>query len=105
MSPFNSLNLSEAERLALLLEELGETQQIIGKILRHGYESYNPIHPSGSNREMLEKELGDVLFAIELMKLNGDIDEDSISEASKNKSLKIRQYLHHQKRFRKRNER
>jgi hypothetical protein len=36
---FNGLAPAETERLALLLEELGEAQQAIGKILRHGYES------------------------------------------------------------------
>ena len=36
---FNKLSAAEAERLALLLEELGEAQQAIGKILRHGYEN------------------------------------------------------------------
>lgn len=35
--PFNDLSNAELERLALLLEELGEAQQVIGKILRHGY--------------------------------------------------------------------
>ena len=36
------LTLSRLERLALLLEELGEAQQVIGKILRHGYDSRHP---------------------------------------------------------------
>ncbi len=39
---FNGLTDAQAERLALLLEELGEAQQAIGKILRHGYESMSP---------------------------------------------------------------
>lgn len=40
MSKFsNKLNDAQSERLALLLEELGEAQQAIGKILRHGYQS------------------------------------------------------------------
>ena len=38
----NGLNDAEAERLAILLEEFGEAQQAVGKILRHGYESYDP---------------------------------------------------------------
>jgi hypothetical protein len=33
---------AERERLAMLAEEAGEIVQIIGKILRHGYESYHP---------------------------------------------------------------
>lgn len=35
--PFNQLTNAQAERLHILLEELGEAQQAIGKILRHGY--------------------------------------------------------------------
>jgi hypothetical protein len=62
---FNGLSPAEAERLALLLEELGEAQQVIGKILRHGYESHHPENPDDSNRALLEGELGDVMAAIE----------------------------------------
>lgn len=43
MSDFtNNLTAAEQERLAILAEEMGEALQIIGKIIRHGYESYNP---------------------------------------------------------------
>ena len=45
MKHFNQLTPAEAERLALLLEELGEAQQAIGKILRHGYASTHPANP------------------------------------------------------------
>ncbi|MDJ0712582.1 MAG: hypothetical protein QNJ14_19525 [Woeseiaceae bacterium] len=53
MSDFsNYLDDHEAERLAILAEEAGELIQTIGKILRHGYDSYNPDCPSdGDNRE------------------------------------------------------
>ena len=66
MKQFNGLTASEAERLFLLLEELGEVQQVIGKILRHGYESH---HPNGgpNNRTLLEMELEDVLAALHLL--------------------------------------
>jgi hypothetical protein len=55
MDHFNRLTPAEAERLALLLEELGEAQQIIGKILRHGYESYHPDDPETTNRTLLAR--------------------------------------------------
>lgn len=41
----NNLSDAELERLAYLAEECGEVQQIIGKIIRHGYESYSPNDP------------------------------------------------------------
>ena len=93
---FNKLTDAETERLDLLTEELGEVLQAIGKIKRHGYSSYNPRLPdTGSNRDQLEKELGDVLYIIYLMANNGDITDDSINIRARDKSLCIGKYLHH----------
>ena len=95
--PFNQLTDSEAERLALLLEELGEAQQAIGKILRHGYESYHPDALLGySNRESLMLELGDVFAAVWLMTAY-DLDRPFIDKRTRDKLIKVRKYLHHQK--------
>lgn len=94
---FNKLTPAEAERLALLLEEMGEAQQAIGKILRHGYESYNPRSQSGvTNREMLERELGDVRHAMFRMCEAGDFSDDRICGFARCKAEKVRAYLHHQ---------
>lgn len=92
---FNRLTPAEAERLALLLEELGEVQQAIGKILRHGYESR---HPDGgpTNRELLERELGDVVHAVARMKTAKDVSYGVIIGHEIRKSEKIERYLHHQ---------
>jgi hypothetical protein len=58
MSGFNQPTPAEHERLALMLEELGEAQQAIGKILRYGYEEYSPFDDmKTTNRVALEKEL------------------------------------------------
>lgn len=58
---FNQLDPAEAERLAILSEEMGEALQIVGKILRHGYHSYNPLKPTRTtNRELLVQELSHV---------------------------------------------
>lgn len=91
---FNQLTHAESERLALLLEELGEAQQAIGKILRHGYESR---HPDGgiTNRVSLERELGDVLAAIYLM-ARQDISASALLDHRQAKLLKVGKYLHHQ---------
>jgi NTP pyrophosphatase (non-canonical NTP hydrolase) len=98
---FNGLTPAEAERLALLLEELGEAQQVIGKILRHGYESVNPDLPppaGDTNRANLERELGDVLVAIGFLLDAGDIDEHLIEDRKRVKRHKVWQWLHHQAR-------
>jgi len=94
---FNKLNPGEAERLFLLLEEMAEVQQIIGKVLRHGYESH---HPDGgpSNRKLLEKELGDVLLALKYLREANDISWGEVLgwQDRKEKSIKTYLYLHHQ---------
>jgi NTP pyrophosphatase (non-canonical NTP hydrolase) len=93
---FNGLTPAEAERLALLLEELGETAQVIGKILRHGYESSNPFDEKRTtNRRLLSNELGDVLAAMMLMKFSGDINQKDLDEAKERKVVKADKYLHH----------
>ena len=95
----NGLTQAEFERLAILLEELGEAQQCIGKILRHGYESYNPVVNTGrTNRRDLEQELGDVVYAITLLSGNRDVSRAAIERRSDEKSEKIKPYLHHQER-------
>ena len=92
---FNNLTPEEDERLSLLLEEMGEVIQIIGKITRHGYESR---HPNGgpTNRELLETELGHVKFAMGLMYGNNDFSDENVIRSAKEKSRSVIPYLHHQ---------
>ena len=98
MKSFNKLKPAEAERLALLLEELGEAQQAIGKILRHGYEQYSPDDfMMVTNRKALVREIGDVQAAIKLMTGAGDLNADDIFARTTTKLCKVGKYLHHQK--------
>jgi NTP pyrophosphatase (non-canonical NTP hydrolase) len=93
---FNKLTPAQTERLALLSEELGEAIQVIGKILRHGFDSYNPTIPnSPTNTQFLELELGDVVYAMGLMAAAGDV---SMDEIEKRVELKVNKhnYFHHQ---------
>lgn len=96
MESFNQLTPAEAERLALLSEELGEAQQAIGKILRHGYESRNPIKPGPTNREALEREMGDVYHAMVRMWGAGDMDGNAVIQRADDKAKSVAAYLHHQ---------
>ena len=99
MSHFNQLTAAEDERLALLLEELGESIHIIGKIQRHGYEGSNPNFPSSydlTNRKRLVEELGDVLVAIDFLLSNCDIDIADINDRCKVKRVKVWNFLHEQ---------
>ena len=94
MEHFNGLSPAEAERLALLSEELGEAQQAIGKILRHGYESR---HPDGgaTNRESLERECGDVSHAIDRLSTANDLSRQAISKRQWEKAGSVLEFLHH----------
>ena len=89
---------AERERLAMLAEEAGEIVQIIGKILRHGYESYHPDDPEKiTNREHLIRELRDLDGVVYGMCLNGDLKPEDFSivhsVATWNRKLK---WSHHQ---------
>jgi NTP pyrophosphatase (non-canonical NTP hydrolase) len=95
--PFNGLSDAELERLAILAEEAGEIVQCIGKIIRHGYESYHPSRPEqGSNRQHLEEEIGNLTHMVSRMCDNGDISMPAIIAHSREKALTIGKYLHHQ---------
>jgi hypothetical protein len=94
---FNRLTPSEAERLALLLEELGEAQQIIGKILRHGYESYHPDDAKRTtNRSLLAQELGHVWAAIQMLVIPQDISGFILEISRGEKHTKVKRWMHHQ---------
>lgn len=96
---FNELTESQAERIALLMEELSEAIQACGKVLRHGFDSYNPTiaSVSPSNREQLEKELGHVRHAIDRMTLANDVNVLAIEGAKKDKAASISRWLHHER--------
>ena len=92
---FNGLTPAEAERLALLAEECGEVVQAIGKVLRHGFESYSP-YGGPRNRKALERECGDVQHAISRLISAGDIDGTEVSLRASDKAKSVVRYLHHQ---------
>ena len=91
----NGLTDAQAERLAYLAEECAEAIQAVGKILRHGYESCDPTRPAmPSNRRLLENELADVRWAIQLLTTSGDLSEATIWSELTHRDRD--QYFHHQ---------
>ncbi len=93
----NGLTDAQLERLAILSEEMGEAQQVIGKILRHGYDSWHPKDPLGpNNRELLEKELSHVRYMTDWLLGRKDIDWDRFFDQVQKKHNNIGLYLHHQ---------
>lgn len=94
----NALSTAQIELLAVLSEELGEVQQVIGKILRFGYLSSNPLVPpwdeaARPNNQLLEKELGDVFAAVQLLIEAGEISHDEIDRCCIAKLEKLQKWL------------
>jgi hypothetical protein len=94
MNNFNKLTPAQTERLALLMEEMGEAQQAIGKILRFGYDACHP-DTGIDNQEVLHEEVGHVLAAIDLMVQARDLSRYALTREAIVKFDTIKQYLHH----------
>lgn len=97
LKPATPLTAAEHERLSVLVEECAEVIKTAGKILRHGYESVNPLLPKfdqSSNRTCLENDLGEALLAVLLLVDNGDVSRDNISEALDFKIKRVSAWLH-----------
>lgn len=96
MEHFNELTPAEAELLALLAEECGECVQAIGKILRHGLESFSPYDMSATtNREMLTKEMGDIRAAMIRLCETGVVQKEAVHAAAETKLHKLNKWMHH----------
>lgn len=97
MEHFNQLTPAQAELLALLAEECGECIQAIGKILRHGYASTNPLLPgSANNAEALAKEMGDVRAAMIMLCEAGPVSKEQVHMHADVKLHNVKRWLHHQ---------
>ena len=93
---FNDLTEAELERLAILIEECGEVIQAGTKILRHGYESNNRGKLTETNRQALQREIGDLFHAFTRMEVAGDLNREAIHAHASSKPAAIEPYLHHQ---------
>lgn len=93
----NNLTPAEAERLAVLAEECGEVIQVIGKILRHGYESHHPDTPDVSNRTLLNREVLDMNTIVQRMAITGDIEGYGGPDLDETWQRKLK-FTHHQDR-------
>lgn len=91
---YNKLTPAEAERLAMLAEECAEVIQVVGKILRHGYESFHPNDPLITNREILCMELMDLHAVVELM--DNDLPRDPKDNIGGKYLDKKLSWTHHQ---------
>lgn len=94
---FNMLSPAQLELLACLAEECGEVVQVIGKIMRHGYDDWSPLDASQTtNRANLERELGDLNAVCDRLRWAGDIQVSNVRKASDAKHTKLAKWTHHQ---------
>lgn len=91
---FNGLTPAEDERLTALYEESAEVIQAVAKIQRHGYESNNRGRLPETNRQALERECGDLLFAVRRMVNREDISLRNFYILDR--EAKCKPYFHHQ---------
>lgn len=93
----NQLTDAEAERLAMLAEEAAEVIQVVGKILRHGYDSYHPSTPMLTNRALLEEEMLDMKAVVDEMHSQGDFDFQPRDTEVSERWTKKTKWTHYQK--------
>lgn len=112
MNHFNRLTPAQAERLAMLAEECAEVVQVVGKILRHGYDSYHPndltpVAAGGKtellpkmgardNRRLLSDELTDLEAIVEMMFATCDLTHPRTGSAISEAISKKLAFSHHQ---------
>jgi NTP pyrophosphatase (non-canonical NTP hydrolase) len=95
MKSFNKLSLAQVERLAILAEECGEVVHAAMKVIRRGYDRKHPHKPGPTNRAHLEDEIGNVMNAVGMMILAGDVRTKKIAKAQASKSERVGKYLYH----------
>lgn len=91
----NKLTKAQQERLIKLMEECSEAIHVICKILQWGYDDIHPIENT-CNKEMLEKELGDLQFWVERLCSFNDLHVGTIEEYTKLKFKKAKIYTQYQ---------
>lgn len=97
LTPTGDVTSAEKERLAKLTEELGEVQQVVGKILLHGYVAADPLtNQVYNNRADLQNELGDLGSAIRLMIAARDVSATAILNRADYKADHLTLRMKHQ---------
>lgn len=82
------------ELLIILSEECAEVQQAASKCIRFGMDS---VHVVSSNRELLEREFGDMLAMFKLLVEEGHLREKFVMEAAEAKLIKVEKFMKNKK--------
>lgn len=88
-------NRPEREALVILMEECAEVQQAAAKVLRFGWNSsFNNGGDSRTNDLKLTTEMGDLLAAFEVVKLNCCLANEDLAIAGNEKLARIGKYIY-----------
>jgi len=87
------MNTKIQEILDILQEECAEVIQNVSKCRRFGLEN-EYLKGSGTQREQLAKEIGDVLAMIDLLKEHEVITQGELDLAKRNKFVKLHHWSH-----------
>ena len=90
----NGVDLAGMEQLHTLSTRAAKIVQTVGKVLRHGYDSFHPDRPEQSNRQLLTLDLFDFWIAVPY--LPDDFFEDVQDDYEDIMARKMR-YTHPQK--------
>jgi NTP pyrophosphatase (non-canonical NTP hydrolase) len=94
MEHFNGLSPAEEEALSILAEEAAEVIQAVTKIQRYGVASVHP-DTNVSNQHHLEKEVGDLLAALRIIKRYGFVRWFTVIQARNEKMSRLPRWTHH----------
>ncbi len=89
----NGVDLAEMEQLHILSNRAAKIVQTVGKILRHGFDSFHPDRPEQDNRKLLTLDLFDFWLAVH--HLPDGFFED-VPEAYDEILARKMRYMHHQ---------
>lgn len=92
----DDIDAATKELLICVAEEAGEITQMVGKILRFGFDSYHPNDPDKvDSRTRLNQELSDMLVLIDLLVYENIIDAGDITKLKEAKRAKLAKFLQH----------
>lgn len=80
------------ERLIILAEECAEVQQQVAKIIRFGANTKSYYEPEFSNRDLLEKEVGDLMSLVDQLIEYGFLDHDALLAQAQKKAEKMKKW-------------
>lgn len=85
------MNLSKIEEILVIAqEECAEVIQVISKMHRFGIGHEHVSSGQGTNVDVLNQEVGDLLAMLDLLREHGILDDAKLAEAKANKIAKLK---------------